>query len=140
MKHNTESVINSFLVSNIFPATSYSLTISCVCIFETLETVSEEESLKFSTRPEPPINLSLDSKSPNSLTVKWDPSPSQLTSQRYKLAIESPGISYSAEYNIGGDRTTFNFSKLPDIIGTGETYDIKVECIVIPAGDDEEVR
>ena len=140
VKHNTESVINSFLVSNIFPATCYSLTISCVCIFETLKTVSVEESLQFSTRPDPPVNLSLEGKSPNSLTVKWDPSPSQLTSHRYKLSIECPVISYSAEYNIGADRTTFNFSKLPDIIGTGETYEVKVEYIVTPVGDDEEVR
>ena len=42
MKHNTESAINSFLVSNIFPGTCYSLTISCVCVFEILETFSEE--------------------------------------------------------------------------------------------------
>lgn len=139
MKHNTESAINSFLVSNIFPGTCYSLTISCVCVFEILETFSEEESLKFCTRPDPPSSLSLDCRSPSSLTVKWEPPSCQLTSHKYKLSIESPAISYSAEYNVGGDRTTFIFSKLPEITGTGATYEVKVEYIVTPAGHDDEV-
>ena len=139
MKHNSEAAINSFLVSNIFPGTCYTVTITSVCVFEILETVSEGESLKFSTRPEPPSQLSLDSRSPSSLTVRWEQPPSTLTSHKYKLSIESPAISYSADYTVGGDRGTFNFSKLPEIIGTGETYEVKVEYIITPAGDDQEV-
>ena len=84
--------------------------------------------------------LSLDSRSPNSLTVKWEPPTSHLTSHKYKLSIECPAISYSADYSMGGDRGTFNFSKLPEITGTGETYEVKVVYIVTPAGDDEEVN
>ena len=58
---------------------------------------------------------------------------------RYKLSIDAPSISYSAEYTVTGDKTTFIFSKLPDIVGTGEKYTVKVECLVTPAGSDKEV-
>ena len=119
--------------------TSYTITITCVCVFEILETLSEEESLRFSTLPEPPTNLSLESRSPLGLVVRWDPPASHLTSHRYKLAIECPAISYSADFSVPGDRNTFNFSKLPEIAGTGQTYEVKVEYMVTPAGDDEEV-
>ena len=140
MKHNAETAVNSFLVSNLFPATSYTINITSVCVFEILETLSDLETTQFSTRPEPPSSLSLESRYPNSLTVKWEPPPVQLTNHhKYKLSIECPAISYSADYTVGGDRNTFNFSKLPEISGTGQTYEVRVEYIVTPAGDDQEV-
>ena len=141
MKHNPDTAINSFLVSNLFPATSYTINITCVCVFEILETLSDPETTRFSTRPEPPSSLSLESRSPNSLTVRWEQPPTVLTTthQKYKLSIECPPISYSADYTVGGDRNTFNFSKLPEISGTGQTYEVKVEYLVTPAGDDQEV-
>ena len=142
MKHNTETAINSFLVSNLFPATSYTIEITCVCVFEILETLSDIEATRFSTRPEPPSSLSLESRYPNSFTVKWEPPPGgQVTTghHKYKLFIECPAISYSVDFTVGGDRNTFNFSKLPEMSGTGQTYEVKVEYIVTPAGDDKEV-
>ena len=45
---------------------------------------------------------------------------------RYRLAIDAPALSYTAEYFVAGDKTTFNFSKLPDIVGTGEKYGVQV--------------
>ena len=140
MKHNTDTAINSFLVSNLFPGTSYTINITSVCVFEILETLSEPETTRFSTRPEPPVNLSLESRATNSLTVRWEPPLEQPSKHhRYKLAIECPAISYSADYTVGGDRNTFNLSKLPEITGTGQTYEVKVEHILTPAGEDQEV-
>ena len=140
MKHNTETAINSFLVSNLFPGTSYTINITSVCVFEILETLSEPETARFSTRPEPSLNLSLESRSTNSLTVRWEPPPEQPSKhQKYRLAIECPAISYSADYTVGGDRNTFNFSKLPEISGTGQTYEVKVEYLLTPAGEEQEV-
>ena len=43
------------------------------------------------------------------------------------------------KYFIPGDKNTFNFSKLPEIIGTGEKYTVKVEYLVVPMGSDQEV-
>ena len=46
---------------------------------------------------------------------------------RYRLTFEAPALSYSAEYFVAGkDKNTFNFSKLPDIVGTGEKYGVQV--------------
>ena len=45
---------------------------------------------------------------------------------RYRLTIEAAALSYSAEYFVAGDKTTFNFSKLPDIVGTGQKYGVQV--------------
>ena len=128
-------------MSNLFPATTYTVNITSVCVFEILETLSEVETTRFSTRPEPPSCLSLESRSPASLTVRWEAPGGQPVSgqHKYKLSIESPAISYSADYTVGGDRNTFNFSKLPEISGSGQTYEVKVENLVTPAGDDQEV-
>ena len=157
VKHNPETAVNSFLLDNILQATQYSVTITSVCVFESLKTVSEEESMKFCSLPEPPTNLNLDNRHPNSFTVKWDAPSTIQSTHKYKLSIEAPSISYSAEYTTGGDKHTFNFSKLPDIIGTGviiisiisintkndiigELYNVRVEYIVTPTGSDQEVR
>ena len=142
VKHNPETAINSFLVSNLFPGTSYTISITCVCVFEILETLSEPESTRFSTRPEPVCSLSLESRAPTSLTVRWEGpvgQPGSPGQQRFRLTIECPAINYSAEHTVAGDRNTFNFSKLPEISGTGQTYEVKVENLLTPAGDDQEV-
>ena len=64
---------------------------------------------------------------------------SQQSNHRHRLSIEAPAISYAAEYFLPGDKNTFNFSKLPEIIGTGEKYTVKVEYLVVPMGSDQEV-
>ena len=53
------------------------------------------------------------------MTVKWDPPPTAGPGHKYRLTIEAAPISYSAEYTVSGDKGTFNFSKLPEILGTG---------------------
>ena len=138
--HKVDKTFNSFQFENITQGTGFTVTIKSVCVFETLRTTSDEKKLTFCTLPEAPSNLVLESRFPNSLTVKWDSPSLTQTTHRYKLFIEAPAISYSTDYTIGGDKNTFNFSKLPDIIGTGETYKVKVEYIVTPTGSEQEVR
>ena len=121
VKHNAETAVNSFLINNIVPGTCFTVSITAVCVFEVLKTVSDVESIQFSTLPEAPTNLNLDTRSPNNFTVKWDHPSSSYTSHKYKLSIEAPSILYSAEYTVPGDKGTFNFSKLPEITGTGIT-------------------
>ena len=140
--HKVDKTFNSFLFENITQGTGFTVSIKSVCVFETLRTTSDEKKLTFCTLPEAPSNLVLESRFPNSLTVKWDSPSLTQTTHKYKLSIEAPAISYSTDYTIGGDNffNTFSFSKLPDIIGTGETYTVKVEYIVTPTGSEQEVR
>ena len=86
-------------------------------------TISEETSLTFVTQCPPPSSISLETATTNSLTVKWEPSPvgTGANTQKFKLNIESCELGYTAEYTVTADKNTFNFSKLPDVVGTGST-------------------
>ena len=141
VKHQIGSTVTTFLLDSLPSATSFNVAVRSVCVFETLKTMSEAEIVVFQTRPESPQNLTLESRSPNSLTVKWENpgTSSQQANHRHRLSIEAPAIPYTAEYFLPGDKNTFNFSKLPEIIGTGEKYTVKVEYLVVPMGSDQEV-
>ena len=133
----TDKHLQEYKFENLSPATEYTVSVKTVCVHEMIRTVSEEEQITFATLPEAPTNLSLESRFPNSLTVKWEP-PAQLSSissHRYHLVIESSATGYLAEYSLPGDKNTFVFSKLPD----GEQFDVKIEYIVIPYKSDSEV-
>ena len=119
--NNKDNLLYSFEFESMQSMTEYTITICTVCLFESMKTESEEEIISVWTLPEAPTNLVLENRSPNSFTVKWDQA-SISVNHRYRLAIESAAINYSAEYYVGGDRNAFNFSKLPDIIGTGLYY------------------
>ena len=53
-----------------------------------------------------------------------------------KLSIDASATGYFAEYSLPGDRNTFVFSKLQD----GETFNIKIEYIVVPYKSETEVK
>jgi hypothetical protein len=121
VKHNADRVVNSFLIDDLAQTTSYTVVMKSICVFESLKTISDEEKLTFSSLPKPPTNLTLENCQPNSLTIKWEPPLQAQASHKYHLAIESASIGYSADYSTAGDKNMFNFSKLPDIFGTGNT-------------------
>ena len=122
VRHLQDKLLNSFLVDNISPATTHLANIKTVCVFENLRTISDEKSLTFVTLPEAVSSLSLETSSPSSLTVKWEVSqPPPALSQKFKLSIENSRLGYSCEYSVSGERNTFTFSKLPDVVGSG-TY------------------
>ena len=90
MKYNPDCSLSSFLLERVPAATEITVTISSVCVFETLKTRSEPEVLVFRTRPglcrvciaeirfskspvsESPTHLTLENRSPNSFTIKWE--------------------------------------------------------------------
>ena len=120
VRHLPDKALNSFLLDALSPATSYQASIKTVCVFENLRTVSDEKSLWLVTLPLPPSNLSLENSSPTSLTVKWElcqHPPAQ--NRKFKLSIENCILGFSSEYSVAGDKNTFNFSKLPDVVGSG---------------------
>lgn len=55
------------------------------------------------------------------------------------MSIECGEIGYAADYSIPGDKNIFNFSKLPEIVGTGAEYSVSVEYCVSPGSGDVEV-
>ena len=74
VKHQIGSTITTFLLDSLPSATSFNVAVRSVCVFETLKTMSEAETVVFQTRPESPLKSpeDLESRSPNSLTVKWE--------------------------------------------------------------------
>ena len=51
-----------FSLENIPSATEFTLSITTVCVFDNLKTISEEEKVAFMTLPFPPKNLELESR------------------------------------------------------------------------------
>merc|ERR1719468_834212 len=141
VKNNSESLVNTFRMEDIPSATEFTISITTVCVFEKMKTLSEVESVEFVTLPLPPRNLEIESRLTNSFQVKWDcSSDTAVTSHKYRLSINCDSINYSNMYEINGDRRTFNFSKLPDIVGTGELYTVRIIYVVQPLGSDKEVE
>lgn len=135
---NADKIIQTHEFCDLQPATEYRVAIRAVCLFEKLKTKSEEEQLTFLTVPEPPSGLSLESRYPNSLTVRWSPAPlvPGLAAHRHRLSLESPDTGHKEEISHPGDKTTYTFSKLQD----GETYTVKIEYVVTPFKSENEVK
>jgi hypothetical protein len=115
---------NSYLFENLPSETEFTLSIASVCVLDNYKSMSRREKITFVTLPRPPKNLELQGRFCNSLTVSWEP-PLMLSTNfhKYKLSIQAPGIGYMNSSELAGDRDAFNFSKLPEIIGSG------IKCI-----------
>jgi len=139
-KAQSDSLVNTFQMEDIPSATEFSFSITTVCVFDKMKTVSDEEKVEFITLPHPPRNLELENRLTNSFQVKWDGSGETVASHKYRLSINNENINYTNTYEINGDRRLFNFSKLPDILGTGEIYSIRIVYVVQPLGSEKEVE
>ena len=62
VKHSSSVPVNSFLLENLPSATEFTITVTTVCVFEKLKSLSEEEKISFITLPFPPRNLELDNR------------------------------------------------------------------------------
>jgi len=117
------ATLNKFTLDVLKAETEYVVSISTVCVFDNLKTVSKWEKVNVITRPEPPNCLILEGRFCNSLTVSWKPPLMLLSSfHKYKLCIYSPEIHYYSVYELPGDKDTYTFTKLPDQIGSGTIY------------------
>ncbi|XP_023323607.1 uncharacterized protein LOC111697737 isoform X2 [Eurytemora carolleeae] len=140
VKHKSSSQVNSFQFENLPPATELSVIISTVCVYDNLKNTSDEERITFITLPLPPRNLELESRLTNSFVVKWEAQTGTTAVHKFKLNIQCTEIGYSNTFEVNGDKRTFNFSKLPDVTGTGECYSVNISYIVHPPGSDSEVE
>jgi hypothetical protein len=117
--------LNSYLFENLPSETEITVSIASVCVLDNHNhnhrSLSRREKTTFVTLPRPPQHLELEGRFCNSLTVSWVP-PLMLSTNfhKYKLSIQAPAIGYKNSSELAGDRDAFNFSKLPEIIGSGE--------------------
>ena len=51
VKHQADAPLGTFLLTSIPSGTEYTVSITAVCVFETLKTLSETKEMTFSTRP-----------------------------------------------------------------------------------------
>ncbi len=72
IKMLNDSLLHSFSVDNLAPATEFTVSVTCLCIYEHLKTVSTKEEIQFITKPLPPQNLVLENQQCNSFTIKWE--------------------------------------------------------------------
>ena len=114
------TILNKFTLNVLKAETEYIVSISTVCVFDNLKTISRREKLNFVTRPESPSSLTLEGRFCNSLTISWKPPLMLLSSlHKYKLCIYCREINYNSLYELQGDRDTYTFAKLPDVVGSG---------------------
>ena len=148
-KHTRNTTISDIILS----ATQYVVSISSVCRdqgetmtpqdlmrLEYLESFSDAIEKTVVTPPYPPANIKLETAASTSLKVKWDP-PANVPSNTkilYNVAIQalSPKVRevMSEDKSKEVDSNVFTFSHLPEIIGTGELYQVSVQTVVNIAG------
>ena len=51
VKHQADATLGTFLLTSIPSGTEYTVSITAVCVFETLKTLSDTKKMTFSTRP-----------------------------------------------------------------------------------------
>ena len=101
------------------------------------EAKSEFVEKSFVPLPKPPTNLSLESAQPTSLKVKWDPPTDFNAVPKYNISVHALNTDLQAKMTEDlvkeTDSNIFTI-KVPDIVGTGEPYEIAVETVVNVAG------
>ena len=126
VQQTVQNQINMYRLTNLSTCTRYSILVETVCIFKQLKRTSKPVVIEMTTLPEPPLKLELESRHCNSITIKWEHSKNKQKDQKYKISIRAPQIDYSATAEVPSDRNMFNFSKLPDVAGSGQKYSLQV--------------
>ena len=106
--------------------------------FDNLESVSAFVSKTVVTPPLPPANLRLETAAATSIKVKWDP-PTHIPTQgklTYGINIipESPEVRrfMADDRQKEVESNVYQFSNLPEIVGTGERYRVTVSSVYTP--------
>ena len=110
-------------------------TVPNILISQATEIKSDEAIVGFVTQPRPPLNVRLDSAGASSLRVRWDP-PSDTGSAKpsFSLTIQpldkEVAEQFGEEFIKEVDSNIFTFSKLPEIIGSGQKYEVAIRTSV----------
>ena len=114
---------------------SKSKSVPNILISQATEIKSDEAIVGFVTHPKPPLNVRLDSAGASSLRVRWDP-PSETGSAKpsFSLTIQpldkEVAEQFGEEFIKEVDSNIFTFSKLPEVIGSGQKYEVSIRTSV----------
>ena len=102
-----------------------------------LETRSELVEISFVPLPKPPTNLSLESAQVTSLKIKWDPPTDFNATAKYNITVHAlnPEVQAKMAEDLVKETDSNIFTvKVPEVIGTGEPYEISVDTVVNVSG------
>ena len=102
-----------------------------------IEAQSEIRETTFVASPKPPMNLVSESLQAALLKVKWDPPADFDAPLKYMLTINAcnPDVQAKMQEDAGRETDTNIFAfKVPEIIGSGELYEVSVETVVNVGG------
>jgi hypothetical protein len=93
----------------------------------------------FVTLPRSPTNLRAETCHATALTVKWDPPLECSTRPSFHLTLRPLRAELAARMGKEmvareSDSNVFTFSRLPEVLGTGQAYEVAVEAVVSIAG------
>ena len=93
----------------------------------------------FVVLPKAPSNLRLDTCQPTSLKVKWDQPLDCFTKPIFNLLLAPlhPEVAARMKEELGpreSETPFFTFSRLPDVLGSGQAYEVSVEAVVAISG------
>ena len=102
-----------------------------------LEARSEFVEKSFVLLPKPPTNLSLESAQATSLKVRWDPPTDFNLTPKYNITVRAinPDVQAKMSEDMVKETDSNIFTnKVPEVIGTGELYEMSVESVVNISG------
>ena len=93
----------------------------------------------FVTLPRPPTNLRVENCQPTALNLKWDMSLECSIKPSFALLLiplnpEVMAVMREEVRTKETDSMAFTFSKLPEVVGSGQPYEVVVEAVVSVAG------
>lgn len=137
--------VNFFQVTGMTPITSYEISISAICVYLEQSTQGDVKTVSMTTLPEPVKDLRMESNSPSSIHVAWEPGTMTMNPEvnmRFKVsisAVELEDLIQTTE--LTGDITQHTFNRLitSDAVTdcSGILYEIEVIAIVSTALDTE---
>lgn len=129
----------SFHVMGMAASSDYDISVTALCVYKTKKTQGDPSTVTVTTMAEMVKNVRMENATPNSIVVKWDPPLGAMNPQtsKYKLKIFSEALDFTFNAELTGDKTQYNFSKLPDPAGSGHTYTVEIITSILTPREHE---
>eukprot|EP00094_Tigriopus_californicus_P000663 TCALIF_00641-PA protein Name:"Similar to COL7A1 Collagen alpha-1(VII) chain (Homo sapiens)" AED:0.27 eAED:0.30 QI:0/0/0/0.33/1/1/3/0/786 len=129
----------SFHVMGMAASSDYDVSVTALCVYKTKKTQGDPSTVTLTTMAETVKNVRMETATPNSIVVKWDPPLGAMNPQtsKYKLKIFSEALEFSFNAELAGDKMQYNFSKLPDPAGSGHTYTVEIITSILTPREHE---
>ncbi len=152
----------SFDIKGLQPSQDYDIAVTSLCTGAgNLRTESDVSMMPMTTLPENVKNFTLESATPNSLTIKWDNPLLAILNHRFKLVIKAETAEedevlaeelvdnrsditdlrdikyYKRTVDVPGDKSQHTFVNLPNILGSGHLYKVSIVTIAVTSRENE---